>query len=50
MFAMIFGQLLFYNSVPQELSNKIKTAELSIPDDGRVSVSKSLLVTYLVRV
>ena len=49
MFTMLFGQLCFYDSVPQELCNKIKTAELSIPDDGRVSVSKSLLVTDLVK-
>ena len=40
----------FYDSAPQELFNKIKTAEFSIPDDGRVSedtksVIKRLLVT-----
>ena len=49
MFTMLFGQLCFYDTVPQELCKKIKTAELSIPDDERVSVSKSLLVTDLVK-
>ena len=47
---MLYGQFPFYDSAPQELFNKIKTAEFTIPDDGRVSedtkaVIKRLLVT-----
>lgn len=50
LFTMLYGQFPFYDSAPQELFNKIKTAEFSIPDDGRVSedtksVIKRLLVT-----
>merc|ERR1740129_1837525 len=50
LFTMLYGQFPFYDSVPQELFNKIKTAEFTIPDDGRVSedtkkVIKRLLVT-----
>ena len=50
MFTMLYGQFPFYDSAPQELFNKIKSAEFSIPEDGRVSedtvsVIKRLLVT-----
>ena len=50
LYTMLYGQFPFYDSAPQELFNKIKTAEFSIPDDGRVSedtksVIKRLLVT-----
>ena len=50
LFTMLYGQFPFYDSAPQELFNKIKTAEFSIPEDGRVSedtktVIRRLLVT-----
>ena len=50
MFTMLYGQFPFYDSAPQELFNKIKSAEFTIPEDGRVSedtvgVIKRLLVT-----
>ena len=50
LFTMLYGQFPFYDSAPQELFLKIKTAEFSIPEDGRVSedtksVIKRLLVT-----
>ena len=37
LFTMLYGQFPFYDSAPQELFNKTKTADFSIPDDGRVS-------------
>jgi len=50
LFTMLYGQFPFYDSAPQELFNKIKSAEFTIPEDGRVSedsvsVIKRLLVT-----
>ena len=50
MFTMLYGQFPFYDSAPQELFNKIKSAEFTIPEDGRVSedtvsVIRRLLVT-----
>jgi len=50
LFTMLYGQFPFYDSAPQELFNKIKTADFSIPEDGRVSedtktVIRRLLVT-----
>lgn len=37
LFTMLYGQFPFYDSAPQELFRKIKAAEFSIPNDGRVS-------------
>lgn len=37
LFTMLYGQFPFYDSVPNELFRKIKSAEYTIPDDGRVS-------------
>jgi len=34
LFTMLFGQFPFYDSVPQELFRKIKSAEFSIPKDS----------------
>ena len=50
LFTMLYGQFPFYDSVPQELFSKIKSAEYTIPDDGRVSedtksVIRKLLLT-----
>ena len=50
LFTMLYGQFPFYDSAPQELFNKIKSAEFTIPEDGRVSedsvsVIRRLLVT-----
>lgn len=50
LFTMLYGQFPFYDSVPQELFAKIKTAEYTIPDDGRVSedtkgMIRNLLIT-----
>lgn len=39
LFTMLFGQFPFYDSVPQELFRKIKSAEYSIPKESRVSVT-----------
>ena len=50
LFTMLYGQFPFYDSSPQELFNKIKAAEYSIPDDGgRVSEdTKNILRKLLV--
>jgi len=50
LFTMLYGQFPFYDSVPQGLFAKIKSAEYSIPEDGRVSedtktIIRKLLVT-----
>lgn len=37
LFTMLYGQFPFYDSVPQELFRKIKSAEYSFPREGRVS-------------
>ena len=47
LYTMLYGQFPFYDSVPQELFNKIKAAEFSIPDDGRVSEDTRNLIRRL---
>lgn len=47
LFTMLYGQFPFYDSVPQELFRKIKSAEYTIPNDGRVSDSTKLVIGKL---
>ncbi|KAM8975670.1 serine/threonine-protein kinase 40 [Pelodytes ibericus] len=47
LFTMLYGQFPFYDSVPQELFRKIKAAEYSIPEDGRVSENTVCLIRKL---
>ncbi|XP_027004804.2 serine/threonine-protein kinase 40 isoform X2 [Tachysurus fulvidraco] len=47
LFTMLYGQFPFYDSIPQELFRKIKAAEYSIPEDGRVSESTVCLIRKL---
>ncbi|TRZ03110.1 hypothetical protein DNTS_029897 [Danionella cerebrum] len=47
LFTMLYGQFPFYDSAPQELFRKIKAAEYSIPEDGRVSESTVCLIKKL---
>ncbi len=47
LFTMLFGQFPFYDSVPQELFRKIKSAEFSIPKDSRVSVNTISIIHKL---
>ncbi|KAK7503314.1 hypothetical protein BaRGS_00005579 [Batillaria attramentaria] len=47
LFTMLYGQFPFYDSVPQELFRKIKSAEYTIPNDGRVSDSTKLVIRKL---
>ncbi|XP_050394326.1 serine/threonine-protein kinase 40 [Patella vulgata] len=47
LFTMIYGQFPFYDSVPQELFRKIKSAEFTIPNDGRVSENTISVVRKL---
>jgi hypothetical protein len=44
---MLYGQFPFYDNVPQELFNKIKAADYTIPDDGRVSEDTRNLIRRL---
>ena len=47
LFTMLYGQFPFYDSVPQELFAKIKSAEYTIPDDGRVSEDTKSIIRKL---
>ncbi|OCT92149.1 hypothetical protein XELAEV_18015203mg [Xenopus laevis] len=47
LFTMLYGQFPFYDSIPQELFRKIKAAEYSIPEDGRVSDNTVCLIRRL---
>ncbi|XP_033124603.1 serine/threonine-protein kinase ppk1-like [Anneissia japonica] len=47
LFTMLFGQFPFYDIVPDELFRKIKAAEFTIPNDGRVSESNCALIRGL---
>uniref|UniRef100_A0A3P9BHQ8 Serine/threonine-protein kinase 40 n=1 Tax=Maylandia zebra TaxID=106582 RepID=A0A3P9BHQ8_9CICH len=47
LFTMLYGQFPFYDSMPQELFRKIKAAEYSIPEDGRVSENTVCLIRKL---
>ncbi|MBN3315018.1 STK40 kinase, partial [Atractosteus spatula] len=47
LFTMLYGQFPFYDSIPQELFRKIKAAEYTIPEDGRVSDNTVCLIRKL---
>ncbi|KAJ1176467.1 hypothetical protein NDU88_001747 [Pleurodeles waltl] len=47
LFTMLYGQFPFYDSIPQELFRKIKAAEYTIPEDGRVSENTVFLIRKL---
>ncbi|XP_033741051.1 serine/threonine-protein kinase 40-like [Pecten maximus] len=47
LFTMLYGQFPFYDSVPNELFRKIKSAEYTIPDDGRVSQDTIIVIRNL---
>ncbi|XP_074655120.1 serine/threonine-protein kinase 40-like [Tubulanus polymorphus] len=47
LFTMLYGQFPFYDSVPQELFRKIKIAEYTIPNDGRVSDNTNNIIRKL---
>ncbi|RXM96752.1 Serine/threonine-protein kinase 40 [Acipenser ruthenus] len=47
LFTMLYGQFPFYDSIPQELFRKIKAAEYTIPEDGRVSENTVCLIRKL---
>jgi len=47
LFTMLYGQFPFYDSAPHELFQKIKNAEYTIPDDGRVSEDTKTLIRKL---
>jgi len=47
LFTQLFGQFPFYDSVPQELFRKIKSAEYSIPKDSRVSANTISIIDKL---
>lgn len=47
LFTMLYGQFPFYDSAPQELFRKIKAAEFTIPQDGRVSENTGSLIKSL---
>ncbi|XP_075227343.1 serine/threonine-protein kinase 40-like [Lycorma delicatula] len=47
LFTMLYGQFPFYDSVPTQLFNKIKSADYTIPNDGRVSEGTIELIKHL---
>ena len=47
LYTMLFGQFPFYDSVPQELFRKIKSAEYSIPKEHRVSLNTISIIQKL---
>ncbi|RUS69361.1 hypothetical protein EGW08_022876 [Elysia chlorotica] len=47
LFTMLYGQFPFYDCMPQELFRKIKAAEYTIPNDGRVTEDTKLLIHEL---
>ncbi|XP_041352011.1 serine/threonine-protein kinase 40-like [Gigantopelta aegis] len=47
LFTMLYGQFPFYDMVPQELFRKIKSAEYTIPNDGRVSENSLMVIRRL---
>lgn len=47
LFTMLYGQFPFYDSQPQELFRKIKTAEFNMPSDGRVSEDSKFIINNL---
>ncbi|CAL1540919.1 unnamed protein product [Lymnaea stagnalis] len=47
LFTMLYGQFPFYDCMPQELFRKIKSAEFTIPNDGRVTEDTKQLIHQL---
>lgn len=47
LYTMLFGQFPFYDSVPQELFRKIKSAEYSMPKEHRVSLNTVSIIQKL---
>lgn len=47
LFTMLYGQFPFYDSIPTQLFNKIKSADYTIPNDGRVSEGTIELIRHL---
>ncbi|KAK9498452.1 hypothetical protein O3M35_003087 [Rhynocoris fuscipes] len=47
LFTMLYGQFPFYDSSPTQLFNKIKAADYTIPNDGRVSENMVTLIKNL---
>ncbi|XP_046670075.1 serine/threonine-protein kinase 40-like [Homalodisca vitripennis] len=47
LFTMLYGQFPFYDSSPTQLFNKIKAADYTIPNDGRVSENTMSLIRRL---
>lgn len=47
LFTMLYGQFPFYDNAPHELFQKIKLADYSLPDDGRVSEDTKTLIRKL---
>lgn len=47
LFTMLYGQFPFYDSSPTQLFNKIKAADYTIPNDGRVSENTISLIRRL---
>lgn len=47
LYTMLYGQFPFYDTVPQELFRKIKTADFLIPKDRRVGDDTVLLIHQL---
>ncbi|KAK3603549.1 hypothetical protein CHS0354_027973 [Potamilus streckersoni] len=47
LFTMLYGQFPFYDSIPQELFRKIKSAEFRLPPDVRISEKTKSIVCKL---
>merc|ERR1719331_425842 len=47
LFTMLYGQFPFYDNAPHELFQKIKIADYTLPDDGRVSEDTKSLIRKL---
>ncbi|XP_054273427.1 serine/threonine-protein kinase 40-like [Macrosteles quadrilineatus] len=47
LFTMLYGQFPFYDSSPTQLFNKIKAADYTIPNDGRVGENTMSLIRRL---
>uniref|UniRef100_A0A146KZB8 Serine/threonine-protein kinase 40 n=1 Tax=Lygus hesperus TaxID=30085 RepID=A0A146KZB8_LYGHE len=47
LFTMLYGQFPFYDSSPTQLFNRIKAADYTIPNDGRVSEGMTQLIKNL---
>merc|ERR1712223_2013770 len=47
LFTMLYGRFPFYDNAPHELFQKIKVADYTLPDDGRVSEDTKSLIRKL---